>query len=48
MRSKTFDASNIKELLARQKIATMPELQTTLGTHVNIPQMELHFNGMKM
>jgi arginine repressor len=36
MRSKTFDASNIKELLARQKIATMPELQTTLGTHVNM------------
>ena len=36
MRSKTFDASNIKELLARQKIATMPELQTALGTHVNM------------
>lgn len=36
MRTKTFDASTIKELLIRQKIATMPELQTALGTHVNM------------
>ena len=36
MRSKTFDAGNIKELLVRQKIATMPELQTALGTNVNM------------
>ena len=36
MRSGTFDAGNIKELLAKQKIATMPELKTALGTHVNM------------
>lgn len=36
MRTKTFDASTIKDLLLRQKIATMAELQTALGTHVNM------------
>jgi len=36
MRSKTFNASTIKEFLLRRKIATMPELQTALGTRVNM------------
>ena len=36
MRSKTFTANNIKEFLLRQKIATMPELQTALGSRVNM------------
>ena len=36
MRSKTFNASTIKEFLLRRKIATMPELQTALGSRVNM------------
>ena len=36
MRTKTFDAGNIKALLVRQQIATRPELQSALGTHVNM------------
>ncbi len=36
MRTKTYHANSIKDLLIKQKIATMSELQTVLGTHVNM------------
>ncbi len=36
MRTKTYHANSIKDLLVKQKIATMAELQTALGTHVNM------------
>ena len=36
MRTKTYHANSIKDLLVKQKIATMSELQTALGTHVNM------------
>lgn len=36
MRTKLFDVESIKELLMRQKTATMPELKNVLGTVVNM------------
>ena len=36
MRTKSYDASYIKQYLTKHKIATMAELQTVLGTDVNM------------
>ena len=36
MRTQTYHAHSIKDLLVKRKIATMSELQTALGTHVNM------------
>jgi hypothetical protein len=42
MRTKTYHANSIKDLLVKQKIATMSELQAALGTHVNMTVEPTH------